>query len=194
MSISLSSVLQRGKGEKLDGVTNTEVAQQESQSDTGGGLSESEIFDLLRNSRRRAVLSHLIQEGEGVAISELTERVATEEYGVTREELSSDQYKRVYTGLYQCHLPRLAKHDVIDFDKDEKLVTLRDEGAKVGSYLGQSGSSTAARLELAVAVAVALAVTLGVFSVGPFGTVPVTSWALLTVLTLFGFGLFGLYE
>jgi hypothetical protein len=156
-------------------------------------LSDTEIFDILRNSRRRAVLSYLFEKGGRASIKELTEHVASEEYGVAAEEVSADQHKRVYTALYQCHLPRLDEFGVIDFDKDRKEVTLREAASQVKPYLRQRDHTDAARIELIVAVAVASIVTLGVVGIGPLGAVSVFWWTMLTALVLFGIAVFQLY-
>jgi hypothetical protein len=152
---------------------------------SGGGLSDSEVFDVLRNSRRRAALSYLLEGRREASIRELTEHVASEEYGVAAGEVSADQYKRVYTALCQCHLPRLDEFGVVAFDEKTKTVSLR-ETAQVERYLQPKDHRTAVRTELTAAVAVASLVTLGVSGVGPLGGVSVLSWTVLTVLALFG--------
>lgn len=171
----------------------TSESQQEVTAETTTALSDSEVFDVLRNSRRRAVISHLQREDEA-SVSELTKRVAAEEYDITTDEVSSDQHKRVYTGLYQCHLPRLDDFGVVDFDREEKTVSIGTTASQVEAYLARDENAAAVRLELGVAALVASLATLGVLRVGPFSAVPVTGWALLTVLALLGFALLQLYK
>lgn len=163
--------------------------------DSGGptDLSEDEIFDVLRNSRRRAVIAYLLEE-ERASVKELTKQVGADEYDVDADELSPEQHKRVYTGLYQCHLPRLDDLGVVDFEKEDKVVSLRESASQLEPYLQRNGGSRVARFELVGAVAVASLVTLGILGVGPLDSVPMISWALLTVVALFGFALFQLYR
>lgn len=158
------------------------------------GLSDSEIFDILRNSRRRTVITHLIRTGEPVGLKELTKQVAAEEYDVKVEDVSSDQHKRVYTGLYQCHIPRLDEFDVVDFDRDGKRVGLGENAGQVAPYLDGGGGSERVRAELVVAVAVAALVTTGVLGGGPVGRLPVTALAAVTVVALLGTALYQLYK
>ena len=95
------------------------------------GLSEDEVFDILRNSRRRQVLSYLLENGGQASVKELTRHVAAEEYDVAAEDVTSEQHKRVYTALHQCHLERLDEYGVVDFDTDVKQVTLHETAPQV---------------------------------------------------------------
>jgi hypothetical protein len=92
-------------------------------------LSLSTTFELLKNSRRRETISYLLEhEGEST-LSDLAEHIAALENGIEVVQLSSDQRKRVYIGLYQCHLPKLDKAGVIDFDKNRGTVLLKESVA-----------------------------------------------------------------
>ncbi len=75
-------------------------------------------FELLRNRRRRIVLSYLVEADDRVDMGEMAEHVAAVENETTVQALSSAQRKRAYVGLYQCHLPKLADAGVIDYDGD----------------------------------------------------------------------------
>lgn len=75
-------------------------------------------FELLRNRRRRIVISYLVEAGERVEMSELAEHVAAVENDTTVRALSSAERKRAYVGLYQCHLPKLADAGVIEYNSD----------------------------------------------------------------------------
>lgn len=184
---------QRDAGARADDRADGEH-QEEPEEEVEPELSESDIFDILRNSRRRAVIAYLRRNGGKAPLNEVTEHVAAAEYDIDAEEVSSDQHKCVYTGLYQCHLPRLEKFDVVDFDRDEKSVSLADNASRVESYLYRDGASDAVRFEFAGATGVSLLTVLGVVGVGPLGAVPVTGWAGLTAFALFGFAFFHLYR
>lgn len=85
-----------------------------------------DIFHVLQNSRRRDVLAYL-EETEQTTLRELAEHIAASENDVSVAGLRSDQRKRVYISLYQTHLPKLAAHGVIDYDKSRGTVALRDD-------------------------------------------------------------------
>ncbi len=74
-----------------------------------------EVFQLLGNSRRRAAIQHIL-EHERIGNKELTWLVAEEEYGLPREEISSDERHTIYVSLSQTHLPRLEKAGVIEIE------------------------------------------------------------------------------
>lgn len=183
---------QRGGGEGADATSHDE-GNQETDSEVAA-LSESDIFDILRNSRRRAVVSYLRQNGGRASLKTVTEHVASTEYDVDVAEVSSDQHKCVYTGLYQCHLPRLDKFDVVNFDREAKSVSLGANASEVESYLYRGDTPEIVRFELAGAGVVALLTVLGTAGVGPLSLVPVTGWTTLTGLALFAFALFHLYR
>lgn len=85
-------------------------------------LDLDEIFLLLNNSRRRAIIRLLSDVKGGVALSELTEQIAAAEEDLDRSDLSKEARKRVYVSCYQCHLPKLEKYDVVSVDGDQNVV------------------------------------------------------------------------
>lgn len=156
------------------------------------GLSKDQAFDVLRNGRRRAAVSALREAGGRMEVSDLAAAVAAAEYDVAPADVSSEQYKRVYTGLYQCHLPRMDDLNVVTFDSETNTVRLRDPAADLAPYLEESADGSTARRELASALAVAGAVTAGVLAPGPLPPAPPLFLTGVTVVALFGFALFHL--
>jgi hypothetical protein len=98
-------------------------------------LSKSEVFELLSADRRQAVLLYLNGTDGTADLGELSEHIASQECGCRRAELSSQQRKRVYVGLYQCHLPKMADAGVIDYDSDRGTVALNDRAERLLDYL-----------------------------------------------------------
>ena len=80
-------------------------------------LSLDVIFEILRNRRRQLVLEFLRDREEPVTIGELAEHIAAIENETTVRQLNAQQRKRVYIGLYQCHLPKMDDVDVIEFNQ-----------------------------------------------------------------------------
>ncbi|MHB9285922.1 hypothetical protein ACKVMT_02645 [Halobacteriales archaeon Cl-PHB] len=103
--------------------------------DETGELPRDQLFDALKNGRRRQLIRYLDERGERVTLGTLAEHVAAIENDTKPELLDSDQRKRVYVGLYQCHLPRLDDMDVVDFDKGRGHVELGDAAPQVTRYL-----------------------------------------------------------
>lgn len=104
-------------------------------------LSLDLVFEILKNSRRREVLRYLKERRERVTLSELAEHVAAIENDTTVQALSSQQRKRVYVGLYQCHLPKLDDMDVVEFNQSRGHVELGPNAPQLDKYLymGEEG-------------------------------------------------------
>ena len=129
-------------------------------------LSLDLIFEILKNRRRRDVVRYLKEQDERTSLSDLAEHVAALENDTTTQALTSSQRKRVYVGLYQCHLPKMDDMDIVNFNQNRGYVEL---GANVGQldpyldpvtteddawhtyYLGLSGIGVGAILVSAVA-------------------------------------------
>lgn len=98
-------------------------------------LSDDVRFDALQNDRRREVIRYLRARDGPVETGELAEHVAVVENDTTVEALSSTERKRVYVGLYQCHLPRLHDMDVVEFDRDRGHVSLGPAASQLYAFL-----------------------------------------------------------
>lgn len=92
------------------------------------------IFDILKNQRRRHVVRYL-QEHQVATLSDLAEHVAALENDKDIRNLTSSERKRVYVGLYQCHLPRMDDAGVIDFDSDRGTIELNHQAEQLDAYL-----------------------------------------------------------
>jgi hypothetical protein len=101
-----------------------------------GGLTKSEVFDLLRNQRRRFVLHYLKNNPDGeVTLGTLADQVAAWEYGVAPEDVSSTQRKRVYTTLQQSHLPKMDEAGILEFDQDRGTIAPTETVSEITIYM-----------------------------------------------------------
>lgn len=157
-------------------------------------LSKDQMFDVLRNSRRRAVISCLRARGGELSVKEISRCVAATEYDVPDSELSSEQYKRVYTGLYQCHLGRMEELGVIDFDTETNSVRLCEVASQLEPYLDDETGRNTAHIKFGAAIAVASVVTLGATGASLFGAFSSTPFALLMVVVLLTVASFQLFS
>lgn len=98
-------------------------------------LPKDVIFELLSVERRRLLLEYMAENGRETTLRDLAEHIAAIENGIDARIVSSKQRKRVYVGLYQCHLPKLNDANVIDFDSSRGTVTLRAEAEALYFYL-----------------------------------------------------------
>lgn len=72
-------------------------------------------FTLLANSRRRYLLYHFL-ENDWATVEALSRRIAAWEADVQVQEIDDDDREWVAVSLVHNHLPRLADHDVLEYD------------------------------------------------------------------------------
>jgi hypothetical protein len=98
-----------------------------------GRLDESEVYDILRNDRRRFVIDHLRENDGRVTVGSLADCLASEESGESPPPKNVRQ--SVYVSLHQTHLPRLDEADVVAYDPVSKEVELLESAAAVTVYM-----------------------------------------------------------
>lgn len=103
--------------------------------DVPRGLPKDVVFGLLSAKRRRRVLEFMAENGDETTLSDLADHIAALENDTEIRLLSSQQRKRVYVALYQCHLPKMDDADVIDFDHSRGTVERRPEADQLYAYL-----------------------------------------------------------
>lgn len=106
-----------------------------SDTDAEADVSADLVFDLLSSQRRRMVLYYLRQTGGEMTVKEISQEIAANENGISIDDLSRQQRKRVYVSLYQTHLPKLAEAGVIDYDRENGVIRLTGRGEEIDQYL-----------------------------------------------------------
>lgn len=140
------------------------------------------------------VLYYLRQSGGSVEVKELAGQIATVENDIPKSELTSQQRKRVYVSLYQTHLPKMAKMNTIEYDKDGGIVSLTDQTDEVDRYLTTPEVSTYPWKfhYLVLAVGGATALSLSLLTVSIFDAIS-TLWLSTALLVVFAASAFGQY-
>ncbi len=105
------------------------------QADATEKIPKSVLFELLSADRRQEVLRYLDENDGSATVGELAEHIASLECGCEIVQLDSQQRKRVYVGLYQCHLPKMADAGAIEYDSDRGTVALNDRSGRLLNYL-----------------------------------------------------------
>jgi hypothetical protein len=117
------------------------------------------LFEILKNQRRRYVLQYLQEIDQQATLSDLAEQIAAWENNTELRRITSDERKRVYVGLYQVHLPKMDDRGVVSFNKHRGIIepgenidqcygylkpdSRRDDRAWSRYYVGLSGASMA---------------------------------------------------
>lgn len=152
-------------------------------------LSTNETFEILKNRRRRAVLKYLDDVGGHATLDTIAEHVAAEENDIDTNQLSSQQRKRVYIGLYQVHLPKMDDLGIIEYDQDRGTVELGDI-SELRPYLYDEKGGVESRLRSLTATLVGGIVMVGTLGTAPAAIDPTVLLALLGSVTLLAIGLY----
>ena len=166
--------LQEGNGKKST-----------STSDDEDSLSEDDLFEVLYNARRRVVINYLLDHDGAATTSDLAEHIAANENDVPVNQLSSTQRKRVYVGLYQNHLPKMANLGVIDYDKHRGTVKLRDVADQLEPYLGEVSHKEGWSFKVLGLVAIAGIIVGGSLNAGPAASLPDIVWPIAGLICIF---------
>lgn len=92
--------------------------------------NDSEMLDglhhVLRNRRRRDVLRCLRTAETPMAVADLADELVRRETDASPPAVQ-DVREEIYLSLYHYHLPKLADADLVSFDSDRKLASLRED-------------------------------------------------------------------
>lgn len=105
-------------------------------------VSLDDVFEILSNQRRRHVYWYLTERDEPVSLRDLSEYVAAEENEKPIDQLRSQERKRVYVGLYQCHLPKMDAMGFVQFNKARGIIELGPAAVHAEKFLQQDERST----------------------------------------------------
>lgn len=98
-----------------------------------GQLDESQIYDVLKNDRRRRAFLCLREQRGETGVTELATSVAHLEADSNLS--AADCKESVYNSLHQTHLPKLEELDIVEYDEQSKVVTLTANAAEIDRYL-----------------------------------------------------------
>ncbi|WP_327051020.1 DUF7344 domain-containing protein [Halomicrococcus gelatinilyticus] len=133
-------------------------------------LSRDMVFDVLKNQRRRYALHYLKSVDGTVQLSDLAEQVAAWENDTTVDAISAAERKRVYTALYQSHLPKLDDAGIVDYNQNRGIVELSTAAEQIDPYLEMDARDdiTWCRRYLALAGVGVAAIVAAALGVPPF--------------------------
>ncbi|WP_206424994.1 DUF7344 domain-containing protein [Halosimplex salinum] len=197
----MSHSLQKTDTTAANALSNDEPTDEEQETepdDDSDPLGKNELFHLLQNERRRAVIRYLEGTDQTVKMRDVAEQVAAWEHDTTVRALTSDERQRVYIALYQSHLDTLDEAGVIDYNKSRGLVDPQPPLEDVASYIEDEPNADEAEDDsvdmwdqgyLSLSLLGSLLLVGSVFDVTPFqllsgfivGVIVVTMVSLLTV-------------
>jgi len=160
---------------ELDGATDSAPAEEPA-------LALDQLFEILKNRRRREVLHYLDRNGGEATLGSLAEYIAAQENDTTVKQITSSQRKRVYVGLYQCHLPKMDDMDIVDFEKNRGTIEVGPNASLLEPYL-EPGDGERDRHRIYAGVA-ATGFLLAVLAAATVGSAATAGISLLTVVAI----------
>ena len=147
-------------------------------------LSRDLVFDVLKNRRRRHALHYLKQQDGSVELSELAEQVAAWENDSTVEGISAAERKRVYTALYQSHLPKLDDAGIVEYNQSRGIVELSERADELDVYLELVSQNDIpwSKYYLGLALLGVAIVSAAWLRLSPFSAFPDIVWAAVIVV------------
>ena len=147
--------VESGQKTDRDGA-NTESESESVEDPSSESIPLDQIFGILKNQRRRYVLQYLYQTDGRISLSEVAEQIAAWENDKEVRQITSSERKRVYVGLYQCHLPKMDGAGVISFNKPRGIIELGEHADAVYTYL-ETGEETTEQAQYGYPMVLSLA-------------------------------------
>jgi len=146
-----------------------------------------QLFEILKNERRRRVLQYLLDGNGDVTLDQLAEEIAARETGKDIKQITSQERKRVYVGLYQCHLPKMDDYGAISYNKPRGTIEAGENTLLFERYLDAEDDDadpgwTEHRSTLALLVGLLLVVPVTAGALGSNGTLQVVTALLVGAL------------
>lgn len=151
-------------------------------------LPLDQVFGILKNQRRRYVLKFLKDsDEEEVSLSDVAEQIAAWENDKEVRQISSKERKRVYVGLYQCHLPKMDGMGIVAFNKPRGRIGLGENSEPLFKYIDTDDEPEEPRWHVySVALSLAGAVMLGAALLfGSLTALPVVNAAVVFLIVAF---------
>lgn len=99
-------------------------------------FTRDDVLEVLSNQRRRYATHYLKRRGgEPVAVSELTDWVASWENGKEIDALTHRERKRVRNALRQFHLPKMAEYGFVEYDSQRGIIELTEAASDADFYV-----------------------------------------------------------
>lgn len=141
--------------------------------------SEHEVYNALKNLRRRYALYYLKQCEASVPLGQLAEQIAAWENNTTVENVTAEQRKSVYSALHQTHIPKLVDAGVISYDRNNGCIEFSTWGKQLDLYLGNDLQTSIRwnRFYLGVSLVGTVGLLLSSWGAPLFAAVPELGWA-----------------
>ena len=156
--------------------------------------TESEIFHVLGNDRRRAILDEMVSSSGSLDVATVARSIAERET-TSDDDAPTNLYKSVYVSLQQTHLPQLESDGIITYEATDNTIEHGPHFERIEGYLTQERSFEYSPLRVTFLVALGgLAATvlseIGIPVIASIGSVIWATGALFLVSLLSLFAMF----
>ena len=90
----------------------------------------SAVFKLLSHHRRRVAIRYLATQAGATSVSDVADQIALFE-----GEHTNDRYARICVSLVHNHLPMMSDGGIVEYERDQEIVELRDQATDILPYL-----------------------------------------------------------
>jgi hypothetical protein len=110
-------------------------------------LELNEVFAGLSHPRRRYLLYTLVNGSSEAPLPELAANIAGWEREKPVGEVTDEEQQDVYISLYHCHVPRLSKLGIVDYQEGENIIVRAANTDQVKAVLDGAGAELDFRQE-----------------------------------------------
>lgn len=155
-------------------------------------LEESEVFHILGNDRRRAIVQLLAASAERIDVSDVATEIGERESDTT--PVPNNLYKSVYVSLQQTHLPQLEEEAVIEYDSDAKTIEPGENFDDVLRYIDgtETDRTTILTSHLVLCVLAMAVIALADFNLPILSSIDPVVWSILIFLAVAASSLYAL--
>jgi hypothetical protein len=93
------------------------------------------VLDVCGHKHRRIVLAALASQQQSISVNDLADAIIKHNHHTPPTEADDETIKRIYIGLHQVHLPKLADTGFIQYDAERKVVEPTTQVGREESYL-----------------------------------------------------------
>jgi hypothetical protein len=112
-------------------------------SDIHASDGDCDMSSVLGKKSRRVILSILAEADTSLEIADLATELACLESTDEESESLFELAQQILIELHHCDLPKLADVGLVDYDAENRLVSVSEKSGANSTTLARSGSSTA---------------------------------------------------
>ncbi|MFC6717762.1 hypothetical protein ACFQGT_08990 [Natrialbaceae archaeon GCM10025810] len=90
-------------------------------------MKQTDAFRVLASADRQLVLHELLERDGSANVDELSRQVAARRHRIEPDRIDDEKVEAAHLRLVHHHLPQLSERDLLEFDWEERKVSLADD-------------------------------------------------------------------